>query len=161
MYKPKVEMKKILFLCTGNYYRSRFCEEYFNFHAEKIGIPWVADSMGIMRNFEDNGNVGPIAPHTLDELSRLGIDAKGRFRDPKYVYEEDLSKFDRVIAISIDEHKPMLEALWPDKMQHVEYFDVEDLHIEGFETALPKLKKHIDKLIKEIQSSSSQVTCNT
>jgi len=22
-------MKRILFLCTGNYYRSQFCEEYF------------------------------------------------------------------------------------------------------------------------------------
>ena len=29
-------IKRVLFLCTGNYYRSRFAEIFFNWHAEHI-----------------------------------------------------------------------------------------------------------------------------
>jgi protein-tyrosine phosphatase len=40
-------VKTILFLCTGNYYRSRFAEELFNHHAERAGLYWVAQSRGL------------------------------------------------------------------------------------------------------------------
>jgi len=146
-------MKRILFLCTGNYYRSRYSEEYFNHFAELYGLSWVADSKGIMREFEGNGNIGPIAKHTVDELVKHNIKGKGLQRYPAYVFEEHLKDFDRIISVSLDEHKPMLEDLWPDSLNKVEYFDVEDLHLEGFETALPRLTKHLDELIMSIRES--------
>jgi len=34
----------VLFLCTGNYYRSRFAEILFNAVAAKEGLGWRADS---------------------------------------------------------------------------------------------------------------------
>jgi protein-tyrosine-phosphatase len=39
--------KNILFLCTGNYYRSRFAEVLFNSVAGKMGLPWQAYSRGL------------------------------------------------------------------------------------------------------------------
>ena len=39
--------KTVLFLCTGNYYRSRFAEILFNSVAEKMGLPWKASSRGL------------------------------------------------------------------------------------------------------------------
>ena len=144
-------MKKILFLCTGNYYRSRFSEEYFNHYADKYNLCWAADSKGIMREFEGNGNVGPIAKHTVLELEKHKIQPKGVNRFPEYVYEKDFSAFDRVIAVSEDEHTTMLQNLWPNSISNVEYFDVEDLHLEAHETALPKLKIRLDELIQSIK----------
>ena len=34
--------KGVLFLCTGNYYRSRFAEVLFNSVAGQMGLPWRA-----------------------------------------------------------------------------------------------------------------------
>lgn len=144
-------MKRILFLCTGNYYRSRFSEEYFNYYADKYNLCWTADSKGIMREFEGNGNVGPIAKHTVAELEKHKIQAKAHDRFPEYVYEKHFSEFDRVIAVSQSEHTPMLQELWPNNISNVEYFDVEDLHLEAYETALPKLKIRLDALIESLK----------
>jgi protein-tyrosine phosphatase len=36
--------KTVLFLCTGNYYRSRYAEIYFNSVASKMELPWKATS---------------------------------------------------------------------------------------------------------------------
>jgi hypothetical protein len=33
-------MKQVLFLCSGNYYRSRFAEHLFNWLAPKASLPW-------------------------------------------------------------------------------------------------------------------------
>ena len=141
---------KFLFLCTGNYYRSRFAEEYFNHFMTSLNKPHTADSLGIMREFEGNGNVGPISKDTLAKLKALDIAPQGHERMPAYVYPDHFDRYDRVIAVSKSEHQPMLEEIWPGNNFALEFFDVEDLHIEGPETALPRLIKHLDKLIASI-----------
>lgn len=144
-------MKKLLFLCTGNYYRSRFSEEYFNHHCRLNELPWHADSMGIQRDFTGNGNVGPIAEQTLAKLEELGIEPTGHKRMPKHVQPEHFEQFDRVIAVSIDEHKPMLVALWPNSViEKVTYFEVEDQHIYHHEVAFPRLIKSLDALLQAL-----------
>lgn len=144
-------MKRILFLCTGNYYRSRFAEEYFNHHAYLLGLSWLAESKGIQRNFSGNGNVGPISKFTLEKLESLTVKVKGEARFPEHVQTNDFSEYDRVIAVSIDEHQPMLNEHWPISVtESVEFFDVEDLHIEGADTALARLIKRLDHLISTL-----------
>ncbi|WP_096086644.1 low molecular weight phosphatase family protein [Agaribacterium haliotis] len=144
-------MKKLLFLCTGNYYRSRFSEEYFNHHCRQNNLPWLADSMGIQRDFTGNGNVGPIAEQTLAKLTEVGIEPVGHERMPKHVQAEHFDEFDRVIAVSLDEHKAMLADIWPeDVYQKVEFFEVEDLHIYHHEVAFPRLIASLDKLLLEL-----------
>ena len=39
--------RTVLFLCTGNYYRSRFAEILFDSVAVKMGLPWKASSRGL------------------------------------------------------------------------------------------------------------------
>jgi protein-tyrosine phosphatase len=39
-------IRRVLFLCTGNYYRSRYAEELFNHIARAEGLGWRAFSCG-------------------------------------------------------------------------------------------------------------------
>src|SRR5438309_886198 len=63
-------MKTVLFLCTGNYYRSRYAEILFNWKAQECGVAWKADSRGLD---PDPRNPGPMSRHTMTALKRLDI----------------------------------------------------------------------------------------
>jgi protein-tyrosine phosphatase len=67
-WPPRANVKMVLFLCTGNYYRSRFAEELFNHEAERASLPWIAQSRGLALERGTN-NVGPIAPVVLHRVS--------------------------------------------------------------------------------------------
>ena len=38
--KMPTNFKTVVFVCTGNYYRSRFCEYLFDALAKKAGLCW-------------------------------------------------------------------------------------------------------------------------
>ena len=67
----------VLFLCTGNYYRSRFAEELFNHKAAASGIGWKAQSraLAIERGVH---NVGPLSPFALHGLTAREVFGRGR-----------------------------------------------------------------------------------
>src|SRR5580704_4390712 len=66
--------KNILFLCTGNYYRSRFAEVLFNSVAGKMALPWQASSRGLALERGVN-NVAPMAVAAVKALEALGVRA--------------------------------------------------------------------------------------
>jgi protein-tyrosine phosphatase len=59
-------MHTLLFLCSGNYYRSRFAEHLFNAIADRDQLPWRADSRGLVVGRA--GNVGPISRCLLKKV---------------------------------------------------------------------------------------------
>src|ERR1700736_4159477 len=91
--------KRVLFLCTGNYYRSRFAEILFNFLAGRMGLPWKASSRGLALE-RGVHNVGPIAATALKEVAARGIrdDACVR-RFPMQVTADDFAAADWVVAL--------------------------------------------------------------
>ncbi len=64
--------KNILFLCTGNYYRSRFAEVLFVSVARKMRLPWSASSRGLALERGVN-NVGSMAAAAIKTLETMGI----------------------------------------------------------------------------------------
>ena len=52
------KFKHVVFICTGNFYRSRFCEYLFNALAKKHGLRWRATSRGLRA--KTAANEGPI-----------------------------------------------------------------------------------------------------
>src|SRR3954469_13821416 len=101
--------KNVLFLCTGNYYRSRFAEVLFNSVAGKMGLPWRASSRGLALE-RGVGNVGPMAVAAVAPLKALSVrpaDAVPRL--PAQVTTDDLDAADRVVALQQAEHLPLLQ----------------------------------------------------
>jgi predicted translation initiation factor SUI1 len=118
--------KTVLFLCTGNYYRSRFAEMLFNSVAGKMGLPWQASSRGLALERGVN-NVGPMAASAITALKALGIradDAVARF--PAQVTTDDLEKATRVVALKQAEHLPLLQEGFPAWAEKVEFWHVDD-----------------------------------
>jgi hypothetical protein len=74
--------RHVLFLCTGNYYRSRLAEELFNHRAERLGLDWRATSraLAIERGAEEN--VGPISDHAIRALDKLLVPLRHPVRFP-------------------------------------------------------------------------------
>ena len=89
-------MKTVLFLCTGNYYRSRFAEIFFNWHAEQRGLPWKAVSKGLAL---DPLNPGPMSPYTVTRLKNHGIALEAYQRLPMYVTPHDFAAAHHVVAV--------------------------------------------------------------
>src|SRR5437773_9541432 len=99
--------KIILFLCTGNYYRSRFAEVLFNSVAGKMGLPWQASSKGLAVERGVN-NVGPMAGSAITALQALGVRASDAVtRLPAPVTTDDLERADRIVALKHAEHLPL------------------------------------------------------
>src|SRR5215471_11863397 len=112
--------KTVLFLCTGNYYRSRFAEALFNSVAGKMGLPWKATSRGLALERGVN-NVGPMAASAVKALEALGVrasEAVSRF--PAQVTSDDLEGADRVVALKHAEHLPLLQERFPAWAEKVE-----------------------------------------
>jgi protein-tyrosine phosphatase len=136
--------QRILFLCTGNYYRSRFAEILFNSEAERRGLDWTADSRGLAL---DACNHGPISRHTVAELKVRGIASDTCDRLPLPVSEADLAAADRIIAVKEDEHRPLVEAKFPEWTGRVEFWHVHDLDCATPDVAIPHLQREVEQLI--------------
>jgi protein-tyrosine-phosphatase len=99
--------KIILFLCTGNYYHSRFAEILFNSVAGRMGLPWRAASrcLALERGVH---NVGPMAVSAIKALEAMGLSAVDEFaRSPAQVTTDDLERAERIVALKEDEHLPL------------------------------------------------------
>lgn len=143
-------MPRVLFLCTGNYYRSRFAESLFNWRAGQLGLSWTAESRGLGIDMEGVFNVGPISQHVLDALRSRGIPIESEPRFPVAVTAADLSRSDLIIALKEAEHRRLLEPHVPDGQGNVEYWHIHDLDCATAETALPQIEAHVEALVARL-----------
>lgn len=142
-------MKKILFLCTGNYYRSRFAEKIFNHLAAEKGLDWEADSCGLALERGVN-NVGAISKYAVEALKKRGISITSEERFPKSPTEEDFQNFDLVIAVDESEHRPLMQERFPKWEDNIEYWLIHDIDKTSADEALGELEKKVQKLIVQL-----------
>ena len=142
-------MKTVLFLCTGNYYRSRFAEILFNHQAAQRGIAWVADSRALALDLGVN-NVGPLSPYTLAGLQKRGVTLPATHRLPQQVTEADLQGSALVIALDRTEHQPYVQARLPGWVEQIQYWAVADLHLLTADDALARIEAQVATLLDHL-----------
>lgn len=126
--------KKLLFVCSGNYYRSRLAELLFNHYAKRDGMDWRADSRGLLEQTAYKG-ISPSAVKYLEERD-LGL-LVAEVRNPRPIRFDDLEGFDLIVGLSRDEHEGMFLTRFGQIPRHLakqgrlRYWNVDDLPRPG------------------------------
>ena len=141
--------KHVLFLCTGNYYRSRHAAIFFKHRAARESVDWIAASRGLRIGWP--GNFGAMSHYIEDRLGQLGICCDEYRHMPLQCRRCDLEQASIVVALKEDEHRPMVAKYFPDWEERVRYWHVHDVDAAHPETALPEIEGLVEVLIAELK----------
>jgi len=140
-------MPEVLFLCTGNYYRSRLAEALFNDAAERRGLAWRAFSRGLATHLAPPFGLSPV---TTAELQRRGIPFSRTSANPQQVVEADFQRAARVIAVKETEHRPLMAKLHPAWEKRITYWQVDDLDCAPPEVGIAGIEANVNALLAEL-----------
>lgn len=140
--------RPVMFLCSGNYFRSRYAEGLFNLRAMARGLPFRAASRGLA--VVPGKNPGPISRATAARLTGLGHAGPWLTRMPEQVTAAELASSARIVALKEAEHRPLIERLHPDFRDRVEYWHVDDIDCCTPDQALDAIEPLVDELISRL-----------
>ena len=143
---PTDSNQRVLFICTGNFYRSRFAEAIFNHHAEQRRIAWTAFSRGLAIHLAE-GYLSSFAAEALT-ARQIGLRHTGLSRTQ--LIETDLDNSTRRIALDRSEHFTMMVKLFPGWENRIEYWEIPDLLYRSAEEALPEIERKVIQLLDEV-----------
>jgi protein-tyrosine phosphatase len=148
----EVPARTIMFLCSGNYYRSRFAELVFNAQARAVGLGWVATSAGLLPA-DLLAELEPISPTVLEHVRLLGMPVEEKPRSPRPVSRQDFELADRVIALKEAEHRPLMRRNFPDWEDRIAYWAVHDVDVSPPSETLPLLERAVIDLVGELRKA--------
>ncbi len=125
--------KTIVFICTGNFYRSRFAEYLFNALATERGLYWRATSRGLRAKMADGE--GPISEFAAYRLTAMAVPLDGE-RFPIQLSEADLENADLVVAMKKAEHHAMMVGQFPAWADRIQYWHIDDMDCATADEAL-------------------------
>lgn len=145
----RMKQSTVLFLCTGNYYRSRFAEMLFNALAEQRGLSWLASSraLALERGYL---NVGPISAAARQRLLELGVAIPPALRMPRQVADSELAEAALIVALKEAEHRPLLEERYPAWTERVEFWHIHDVEAGSVEEALDGIERQVRALVARL-----------
>jgi protein-tyrosine phosphatase len=117
----------ILFICTGNYYRSRFAEYWFNHLTHRYGGEWSAQSAGLRPDYEQKHNLGPLSSDALAALKARNVQLPDPLPMPRALTADLLDQAYRTVALDRSEHRPMMLEQFPIRAQRITYWDIRDV----------------------------------
>ena len=141
-----VKKKTVLFVCTGNFYRSRFAQAMFNEQEPKT---WTAISRGLDASTPRKTNVSPLVSA---ELARRHVSESRVEGTPTQLTQADLDHADLVVLMDGAEHTPMLKAKFPSvPAEKLRSWSVKDVPKTPAPQAFDEIAADVTKLIDELQ----------
>jgi protein-tyrosine phosphatase len=142
-------MQTILFVCTGNYYRSRYAEMLFN-ATKPASLPWIA----ISRGFDPSPmNPGPIAQVVIERMRERGFPAPDPLPHPRRLKEADLHNAGRIIALDAHEHPAYVDNFFPAWRSQFAFWRVPDLDRMGASEALGLIEANVAWLLDALKET--------
>ena len=147
-----MKQKSILFVCTGNVFRSMSAEYCFKKHLSNQGIKnWKVNSAGIVAK-----RGAPIDPKTIKTLESIGI--KEINHNQKRLTKHMLNSYNIIIAMSKNhlnfiksklgyKNALLFNELASNKKSSI--MDIED-EIKDYKTNRKAVEKKIEETVKEI-----------
>jgi len=148
--------RTVVFVCTGNFYRSRFCGYYFNALAERRGLRWRATSRGLRTSLADGQ--GPISHYALERLAACGIHVGEDVRFPVQLAAADLKHADLIVAMKEAEHRPMMEEQFPQWANRIQYWHIDDLDCAPPDGTLSHCQFHVEELVEQLAAMEPKST---
>lgn len=145
---------RVLFLCSGNFYRSRFAEHLFNHLVAPTSLPHRAESAGLMPDCRAR-NQGPISQAAVAALLARGVVLPRVHRAPRDVCADDIAAAALVIALNEAEHRPMVLERFPHLLDRFTFWQVDDIPIVPPGVALPQIEENVRALIARLSASSA------
>ena len=139
----------VLFVCTGNYYRSRYAEHFFNEHARQRKLDWKASSRGLQPSLE---NLGCMTRHALDRRRKHRFAPRKPVRLPMDLQASDLMAAALTIAMNEIEHRPLMAARFPEWEECVRYWRMYDLDLADAESGLAAIENAVLALLDELSA---------
>lgn len=102
MRQRVTNMKRVLFVCTGNTCRSPMAMAWFNRLAKETGLEWVADSAGLAAYGD------PVSANAILALKSAGIEPfayVSKRVNPQHIEESDW------IVTMTNQHKSVLQSV--------------------------------------------------
>ena len=143
-----VAVTDVLFLCTGNYFRSRFSEALLRHLC--LGNPELTVRSAGLQVDPASGNVGPMAKEALEALRERGIELDPGIQPmPRQVEERDLEQADLIIAVDAAAHRPMVRSGFPAWENRIRFWGVKDLGEEAAGDPIVQLEQQVKQLHDE------------
>ena len=95
-------------------------------------------------------NFGPISPIALEGLQKRGIVPMNPNRYPLSVKQSDIEESTMVIAMSCEEHYPLMKRQYPMFAEQLEYWDVDDTGKLAPDLALSRIESLADELLNRL-----------
>ena len=141
-------MNNILFVCTGNIFRSRFAEEVFNHLCKINGVDATAFSAGLqVGRYKQRKIYWP----AMSELERLKIEPLRSNEDSVHINDIDVSIYYQIICMDEEEHKPMVRSNELLSGFTFQYWNIVDMPKVSSDISLPKCYKKVESLIDQLK----------